>query len=358
MNKENVLEGLKSIIYPKFKRDIVSFGFVKNVEVEGENISIYLEIPSNNSEVKETLESNIKSKFENFKLNLNIKTPQVEEAKKRNIAPNIKHFVMVSSGKGGVGKSSTSVNLALALSQAGKSVGLLDADIYGPNIPRMLSLNNQRPVVDEKLMKLIPLRAYGIKVMSMGMMYEEGQSLIWRGPMIMRAIEQMLTDVVWGELDILVIDMPPGTGDAQLTLAQSVPVSAGISVTTPQIVALDDSMRSIDMFNKLNIPLAGIIENMSGFVCPNCSSVHNIFGKDGGENIAKENNCPILAKIPIEPLLREGGDSGKPIVYFNPDLLSSKEYIKAANKLISFLDEVGDRVDNSSIQPIKDAKNK
>ena len=358
MNKENVLEGLKSIIYPKFKRDIVSFGFVKNVEVEGENISIYLEIPSNNLEVKETLESNIKSKFENFKLNLNIKTPQVEEAKKRNIAPNIKHFVMVSSGKGGVGKSSTSVNLALALSQAGKSVGLLDADIYGPNIPRMLSLNNQRPVVDEKLMKLIPLKAYGIKVMSMGMMYEEGQSLIWRGPMIMRAIEQMLTDVVWGELDILVIDMPPGTGDAQLTLAQSVPVSAGISVTTPQIVALDDSMRSIDMFNKLNIPLAGIIENMSGFVCPNCSSVHNIFGKDGGENIAKENNCPILAKIPIEPLLREGGDSGKPIVYFNPDLLSSKEYIKAANKLISFLDEVGDRVDNSSIQPIKDAKNK
>ena len=358
MNKENVLEGLKSIIYPKFKRDIVSFGFVKNVEVEGENISIYLEIPSNNSEVKETLESNIKSKFENFKLNLNIKTPQVEEAKKRNIAPNIKHFVMVSSGKGGVGKSSTSVNLALALSQAGKSVGLLDADIYGPNIPRMLSLNNQRPVVDEKLMKLIPLKAYGIKVMSMGMMYEEGQSLIWRGPMIMRAIEQMLTDVVWGELDILVIDMPPGTGDAQLTLAQSVPVSAGISVTTPQIVALDDSMRSIDMFNKLNIPLAGIIENMSGFVCPNCSSVHNIFGKDGGENIAKENNCPILAKIPIEPLLREGGDSGKPVVYFNPDLISSKEYIKAANKLISFLDEVGDRVDNSSIQPIKDAKNK
>lgn len=250
------------------------------------------------------------------------------------------------------------MNLALALSQAGKSVGLLDADIYGPNIPRMLSLNNQRPVVDEKLMKLIPLRAYGIKVISMGMMYEEGQSLIWRGPMIMRAIEQMLTDVVWGELDILVIDMPPGTGDAQLTLAQSVPVSAGISVTTPQVVALDDSIRSIDMFNKLNIPLAGIIENMSGFVCPNCSSVHNIFGKDGGENIAKENNCPILAKIPIEPLLREGGDNGKPVVYFNPDLISSKEYIKAANKLISFLDEVGDRVDNSSIQPIKDAKNK
>lgn len=356
MNKDNILEKLKNIIYPKFKRNIVDFGFVKDVNVDGKKISILLEIPSNNPEVKEALESNIKALLNDFEVTTIIKTPELQktkEPKKKNIAPHIKHFVMISSGKGGVGKSTTSVNIAIALAQAGKSVGLLDADIYGPNIPRMLALTNQKPPVDESIMKLIPLKAYGIKVMSMGMMYDEGQSLIWRGPMIMRAIEQMLSDVLWDDLDILVIDMPPGTGDAQLTLAQSVPVSAGISVTTPQIVALDDSARSIDMFNKLNIPIAGIIENMSGFICPCCNKEYDIFGKNGGENLAKTNKCEILAKIPIEPGIREGGDSGKPIVFFNPESSGAKEYIKAAHKLIAFLDNIGDSVDNSSIQPVK-----
>lgn len=356
MDKDKILNELKKVIYPKFKRDIVDFGFVKDININGKKISIKLEIPSNNPEVKNALESNIKEILNGFELEIDIKTPEMQqsqEAKKKNIAPHIKHFVMISSGKGGVGKSTTSVNIAIALAQAGKSVGLLDADIYGPNIPRMLSLTNQKPPVDESVMKLIPLKAYGIKVMSMGMMYEEGQSLIWRGPMIMRAIEQMLSDVLWGDLDILIIDMPPGTGDAQLTLAQSVPVSAGISVTTPQAVALDDSARSIDMFNKLNIPIAGIVENMSGFICPCCNKEYDIFGKDGGIELAKKSKCNILAKIPIEPSIREGGDNGKPIVFFHPDSTSSKEYLKAAHNIIEFLDKIGSSVDNSSIQPIK-----
>lgn len=167
----------------------------------------------------------------------------------------------------------------------------------------------------------------------------------------MRAIEQMLSDVVWGELDILIIDMPPGTGDAQLTLAQSVPVSAGVTVTTPQTVALDDSARSLDMFNKLNIPIAGIIENMSGFVCPNCKEIYNIFGKGGGVEIAGVHKCEILAEIPIEPDIRESGDSGKPITFFKPDSTSAREYLKAADKLIEFLNRIGDSADNSQIQP-------
>lgn len=354
MENAEILNKLKNVIYPNFKRDIVDFGFVKKADSSNGEIFINLEIPSNNPEVKEKLINDITKLF-NVKTNIEIKTPQIQQEtpKKKNIAPNIKHFVMVSSGKGGVGKSTTSVNLAISLAQIGKSVGLLDADIYGPNIPRMLNLTNQKPAIDEVAKKLIPIKAYGIKVMSMGMMYEEGQSLIWRGPMIMRAIEQMLSDVLWGELDVLVIDMPPGTGDAQLTLAQSVPVSAGISVTTPQVVALDDSARSLDMFHKLHIPIAGIIENMSGFVCPKCGEVYEIFGTGGGVELAKANNCEILAQIRIEPIIRESGDCGKPVAFFNPESLGAKEYLKAAHKIADFLENIGDSADNFMIQPVK-----
>ena len=353
MNKENILDKLREILYPNFKRDIVDFGFVKDIKIQDDNIEVFIEIPSNNTDVAEKIKSEIKAKLGDS-TQIHIKTPQIkeEEKKTKNIAPNIKHFVMISSGKGGVGKSTTSVNIAIALAQNGKNVGLLDADIYGPNIPRMLGLNAQKPMVDESVMKLIPLKAYGIKVMSMGMMYEEGQSLIWRGPMIMRAIEQMLTDVLWGELDILVIDMPPGTGDAQLTLAQSVPITAGISVTTPQVVALDDGARSLDMFKKLNIPIAGIIENMSGFVCPSCNENHDIFGKDTAINLAKEYDTKVLAQIPIEGKIRQGGDSGKPIVFFEPTSIGAKEYMQAAYKINEFLENVGE-VTNAEIQPTK-----
>ena len=355
MKKNEVLDKLKGVIYPNFKRDIVDFGFVKDIECEGESIKIALEIPSNSEEVAQKLRESIANLFAPKSVEIHIKTPQIaqDSPKRKNIAPNIRHFVMVSSGKGGVGKSTTSANLAIALAQSGMSVGLLDADIYGPNIPRMFGLNNQRPSIDEERKKIIPLKSYGVKVMSMGMMAEEGQSLIWRGPMIIRAIEQMLSDVAWEELDILVVDLPPGTGDAQLTLAQSVPVSAGIAVTTPQIVALDDSARSLDMFNKLNIPIAGIIENMSGFVCPKCGEVYDIFGKGGGIELANVNKCEVLAQIPIEPAIRESGDEGKPIAFFKTDSLGAKEYLKAANKLIAFLDKIGDSADNSGIQPVK-----
>lgn len=359
ITQETIMNALKEIIYPNFKKDIVTFGFVKNITLHQDTLALRIEIPSNNQEVVDQLNREIDEKMKSLginKLQLDIKTPQITTAKPespKNIAPQIKNFIMISSGKGGVGKSTTSVNLAISLAQQGKKVGLLDADIYGPNIPRMLGIHTNKPEIDSSGKKLYPLKAYGIEMISMGVLYEANQSLIWRGPMIMRAIQQMLTDVLWSDLDILVIDMPPGTGDAQLTLAQSVPVSAGITVTTPQQVSLDDSARSLDMFEKLNIPIAGIVENMSGFICKNCGSESDIFGKGASESLAQKYNTKILAQIPIEEKIREGGDNGKPITFFYPQSVSAKSYIKMADNIISFLHKVKAEklADNKDIQP-------
>ncbi|WP_276890591.1 Mrp/NBP35 family ATP-binding protein [Helicobacter japonicus] len=358
--QQEITDILRKVIYPNFQKDIVTFGFVKEVEVSNKDVKIRVDIPSSAQEVIEKLRQEISQKLESVlqgaTLQLEINSPKPApqpQPKTKNLAPHIKHFVMVSSGKGGVGKSTTSVNLAIALAQQGKKVGLLDADIYGPNIPRMLGLNANKAQVDESQKKLIPLKAFGVEMMSMGVLYDEGQSLIWRGPMIMRAIEQMLTDVIWSKLDVLVIDMPPGTGDAQLTLAQSVPVSAGVIVTTPQKVSLDDSARSLDMFDKLKVPIAGVIENMSGFICPNCGKEYDIFGKGTSEELAKSYNTMVLAQVPLEPKVREGGDNGKPIAFFEPDSQSAKAYMQAGARLVEFLDRVESQnlADNKDIQP-------
>ncbi|PAF46785.1 sodium:proton antiporter [Helicobacter sp. 12S02634-8] len=362
ITQDNILEVLKKVIYPNFEKDIVSFGFVKNVTLYGEKLGLLLDIPSSAPAVCEQLEKEIREKISALgiqEIHIDIKTPPKPQPKTpvtKNLAPQIKHFVMVSSGKGGVGKSTTSANIAVALAQQGKKVGLLDADVYGPNIPRMFGLNTAKPNVDPSGKRLIPLKAFGVEMMSMGVLYEEGQSLIWRGPMLMRAIEQMLSDVIWGDLDILVIDMPPGTGDAQLSLAQSVPVSAGVAVTTPQQVSLDDSARCLDMFVKLHIPIAGVIENMSGFICPDCGGEYDIFGKGTSRAMADKYDTKILAEVPLEPKVRESGDSGKPIVFFDPQSHSAKEYVRASIALIEFLKKVEDQklADNKNIQPIKD----
>jgi len=267
------------------------------------------------------------------------------------LAPQVKNFLMVSSGKGGVGKSTTSVNIAIALAAQGKKVGLLDADIYGPNIPRMMGVADVKPEVNGN--KVLPIKAYGIEMMSMGSLMEEGQSLMWRGAMIMKAIEQFLRDILWSELDVLVIDMPPGTGDAQLTLAQSVPVTAGLTVTTPQTVSLDDSRRSLDMFKKLNIPIAGIVENMSGFIAPDTGVEYDIFGKGTSQPMADEFDTKIIAEIPIEPAIRTGGDEGKPITFVSPSSETAKRYIAAAESIWATIEAVnaGGGADNASVQP-------
>lgn len=360
MLDEKIVDLLKNVIYPNFQKDIVSFGFVKEARYEGNDVVVVVRIPSSVPEIAQSLKSEIQNVLSPLKTHAHIsieqpQPPQESKPQQKNIAPHIKHFVMISSGKGGVGKSTTSVNLAIALAQLGHKVGLLDADIYGPNIPRMLGLTTQRPDVDQSQKRLIPLVAFGIEMMSIGVLYPADQSLIWRGPMIMRAIDQLLTDVAWSELDVLVVDLPPGTGDAQLTFAQSVPVTAGITVTTPQRVSLDDSIRSLDMFQKLKVPIAGIIENMSGFICPDNGKEYDIFGKGTASVVAEQFDTQLLAQIPLEMQVREGGDNGKPIVFFEPESRSAKEYRKAADKLWNFIKEASKRADNSSIQPVKNA---
>ena len=355
-NVEDIKKELEKVKYPGFAKSIVDFGFVKDVQVNGTNCLVSLDITSTAPEVEAQLTKEINACLSAIGMNLTLNFNKPQEAKQssnsvsgKNIAPQIKKIVMVSSGKGGVGKSTTTVNLAVAAAMQGKRVGILDADIYGPNIPRMMGLQGKEvQVVGDKAK---PLNAYGVDVMSMGMLMEEGQALIWRGAMIMKAIQQLLRDILWEELDILFIDMPPGTGDAQLTLAQSVPVSAGINVTTPQHVALDDSRRSLDMFKKLHIPVAGIVENMSGFICPSCNTESDIFGMGTCEALAVQYDTQVLANLPIEPAIREGGDSGKPVVYFAPESISAKRYMIAADKLIAFLDSVDDNISNSAIQP-------
>lgn len=357
--REEILEALKNVTYPGFTKDIVTFDFIKDVVVQEKKASIALEITSSAPEVKEQLTKDIevelkKIGIEDMELIINQPKAPVEKSNTvsgKNLVPHIKNFVMISSGKGGVGKSTTSVNIAIAMAMQGKKVGLLDADIYGPNIPRMMGLGDQRPEIQGN--QVVPLKAYGVEVMSMGSLMEEGQSLIWRGAMVMKAIEQLLRDILWSDLDILVIDMPPGTGDAQLTLAQSVPVTAGITVTTPQEVSLDDSRRSLDMFQKLHIPTAGVIENMSGFICPECKTESDIFGMGTSEAVAKEFDTCLITRIPIEPAIRIGGDTGAPVVYNQPSSQSAKRYQEAASKLLNFIDEVNKdgRADNSAIQP-------
>ncbi len=357
LNKALVEEKLQEVAYPGFTKSIVDFGFVKNVIVEGDLVHVEVDISSSAPEVKTQIEDDITKKMQllgAMKIDILVKTPNIPKetsSKGKNIVPHIKNFIMVSSGKGGVGKSTTTVNLAVALAMQGKKVGLLDADIYGPNIPRMMGVDGQQPEIAGNKVK--PLLSHGVEVMSMGSLMEEGQSLIWRGAMIMKAIQQLLQDILWSELDVLIIDMPPGTGDAQLTLAQSVPVTAGICVTTPQKVALDDTERSLDMFKKLNIPIAGIMENMSGFICPETNKEYDIFGKGTTEPLANKFNTVVLGEVPIEPEIRVGGDSGKPIVFHSPTSQTSKRYQESAEKLWATIEKINEDggVDNESIQP-------
>jgi ATP-binding protein involved in chromosome partitioning len=357
MTEEIVKSALSKVAYPGFTKDIVTFGFVSDITIDGNDVKFVVNITSSASEVADQITQDATKELKLVGANnveCFIQAPQMPKAsssKGKNIAPQVKNFLMVSSGKGGVGKSTTSVNIAISLAKQGLKVGLLDADIYGPNIPRMLGVAEVRPEIQSN--KVLPIKAYGLEVMSMGSLMEEGQSLIWRGAMIMKAIEQFLRDILWSNLDILVIDMPPGTGDAQLTLAQSVPVTAGLTVTTPQGVSLDDSRRSLDMFKKLNIPIAGIVENMSGFIAPDTGVEYDIFGKGTSEPMAKEFDTTVIAEVPIESSIREGGDNGQPITFVAPNSESSKRYAKAAESIWAMIEDINAKggVDNSAVQP-------
>jgi ATP-binding protein involved in chromosome partitioning len=248
--------------------------------------------------------------------------------------PHLGSVIAISSGKGGVGKSTVATNLAVALAQQGARVGLMDADIYGPNIPRMMGVNGAPPVENEKI---IPLQAHGVKIMSLGFMIERDQPAIWRGPIIMKIITQFLRDVQWGELDYFLVDMPPGTGDAQLSLVQATMVHGAIIVTTPQEVASGDALRGAKMFQRVAVPVLGIVENMSHFICPHCGEKHRIFGSGGGKRLAEELDVPLLGEIPFFPAVLSGADRGDPIVVSEPSTPAAKALIDLAGRLSGLL---------------------
>jgi ATP-binding protein involved in chromosome partitioning len=251
---------------------------------------------------------------------------------KDNLIPGVKYVIAVSSGKGGVGKSTVSVNLAVAMALSGAKVGLLDADIYGPNIPMMMGVTKPPEQIDGKI---APAESHGVKLISMGFFVPEDTAVVWRGPMVHTAIQQLFRDVLWGELDYLLIDLPPGTGDAQLTLTQLVPLTGAVTVTTPQEVALHDVRKGMMMFQKVNVPLLGIVENMSYFLCGHCGERTEIFSHGGGERAAAKLGIPFLGRVPIDPAIRDGGDSGTPIVMADPASPQSAAFREIAQKIIA-----------------------
>jgi ATP-binding protein involved in chromosome partitioning len=251
--------------------------------------------------------------------------------------PEVRHTIAVSSGKGGVGKSTVAVNLALALRQTGATVGIIDSDVYGPDVPLMLGTKGRPGMFDNRI---IPVEAYGLKVMSIGLLVNEKEPLVWRGPMIHSFIQQMLKDVMWGALDYLVFDMPPGTGDAQLSLSQVLPLSGVVMVTTPQEVALLDVRKAIGMFQRLNVPILGVVENMSTFACPHCGQHTSIFGETGGQRVADEYGAPLLARLPLDPETRVGGDEGTPITVRKPDSAQALAFRNLAAEVIKRIDEM------------------
>jgi ATP-binding protein involved in chromosome partitioning len=323
-----VWDALKTVKFPGMSRDIVSFGFVHQVKAGAGAVSVDLQMSTHNPAAGEKVKGEVERVLralpgvEEARVNLNVvKPPTREESAQRAISqdaaliPEVRYVVAVASGKGGVGKSTVAANLAVALAQLGHRVGLLDADIYGPSVPTMFGITEKPRVVGNRI---YPFVKHGVTVMSLGFILETDTPVIWRGPMVMRAIEQMLGDVEWGALDYMVLDLPPGTGDAQLTVTQRIPLSGAVIVTTPQDVALIDARKGLAMFRKVNVPVIGIIENMSSFVCPHCGHETDIFKRGGGERTADLLGTAFLGSIPLDPKIVLGGDAGVPITVAEP----------------------------------------
>jgi ATP-binding protein involved in chromosome partitioning len=351
LTQEAILAALKGVKYPGFSRDIVSFGLVKDVAVHGGEVRVLIQLTSANAEaaqqIKAAAEAIVRKLPGADTVQVEVKQPSgagpapaggTDPWASQNRVPGIKQIVAIASGKGGVGKSTVSVNLACALQQAGQKVGLLDCDIYGPSIPLMMGIR-QRPTVsaDEKL---VPPANFGIKLMSIGFLVDGDQPVIWRGPMINKTIQQFLFAVEWGDLDFLLVDLPPGTGDAQLTLCQTVPLSGGVVVTTPQEASLGVVRKGMAMFAKVNVPILGIVENMSYFTAPGGERVH-IFGEGGGRLEAARQEVPFLGEVPIFTEIREGGDKGLPVVIGGRNTPPAEAFVGIAKNLIGELEKRG-----------------
>lgn len=341
ITKSTVINSLKNISGDKINTNSITLNSIRKFEFNNTDLSLEISLANNSDEIKNLIVNQLKKDFNGLKnVNLNIltkSTPTVsthKDAKKDEILPGVKNTIAIASGKGGVGKSTVAVNLAVALAKDGASVGLIDADIYGPSIPLMLGLNDKPKVYQaENSVKMIPLENHGIKFMSIGLLVDDKAPVIWRGPMASGAVKQFMSDVEWGNLDYLIFDLPPGTGDIQLTLVQTIPLTSAVIVTTPQEVSLIDARKALKMFTRVNVPVAGIVENMSYFIAPDTKTRYDIFGLGGGSKLAEELGVPFLGGIPLNPQIRIGGDNGVPIVFDMPDDEHAKIIMDIARNL-------------------------
>lgn len=337
-----VLEVLRSVKYPGYSRDIVSFGLVKGVQIDGSAVGVLLELtapsPEIGRQIADAAKAALRDRLEGITdahVQVQVPTPTAAASvnpgvPQRNRMPGVRRVVAVASGKGGVGKSTCSVNLACALAREGFRVGLLDCDIYGPSIPLMMGVHDRPGLTDDE--RLVPPTSHGVKLMSMGFLIDPEQAVIWRGPMIQKTIHQFIHQVAWGELDYLLVDLPPGTGDAQLSLCQSVPLDGGVVITTPQEASLGVVRKGVMLFEKVQVPILGIVENMSGFRLPDGSRV-DIFGHGGGRLEAERKGVPFLGEIPLVVAIREGGDCGRPVVVADPASEAARAFSGVAGAL-------------------------
>ena len=335
---DDVLNKLTTVIDPDLKKDIVSMGMIKDLELKSGNLKFTLELTTPacpfNDEIEQDVRNAIKEldEIKNFDMNVTAKVMEGRDLAADEAMSTVKNIIAVASGKGGVGKSTVSLNLALALSKAGAKVGLLDADIYGPSIPLMLGMTKTPMQVEDN--KLQPPESNGVKVVSFGFFAEqEHQAAIYRGPVISGIVKQFLIDTNWSDLDYLIVDLPPGTGDIPLTLAQTIPITGILVVTTPQQVASSVAVKAIGMFDKLNVPMLGVVENMSYFECSKCNEKHHIFGKGGAERISEKHNIPFVGAIPLNSVIMEGSDLGKPVMITQPNSPSAEAFTTAAKNI-------------------------
>jgi len=341
VTNEMVLAQLKTVMDPELHKDLVSLGMIKNIMIEDRKVHVTVELTTPACPLKNKIQTDVVNSVRSIdgvdevEVEMTARVPQSHNKSEiENLK--IKNIIAVSSGKGGVGKSTLAANIAVSLSMAGANVGLMDADIYGPNIPTMMGINQMPPPQNGKL---IPAESYGVKVISIGFLVKDGQPLIWRGPLLHGTIKQFIVDVDWGELDYLVVDLPPGTGDVQLSLSQHIPITCGVVVTMPQKVSIDDASRGIEMFQKLNVPIAGIIENMSGLELED-GNIVDVFGSGGGEKMAEHYGLDFLGRIPLDPAIRINGDAGSPIVASVKDSKAAKKISDISGKIAAFISQI------------------
>ncbi len=334
VSEKDVLAALKKVNDPELHKDLVSLGMIKDLSVENGVVSFAIELTTPACPMREQIKQAAREAVEKVagvrEVEIRLTANVPSDGRTRDLVKlPIRNAIAIASGKGGVGKSTVAVNVAVALAKMGARVGILDADIYGPNVPTMIGADRMPPPQGDKM---IPAEAYGVKVMSIGFMVPKGQPLIWRGPMLHGAIKQFIADVAWGELDYLIIDLPPGTGDAQLSLVQTMPLSGGVIVTLPQEVSLEDARRGLEMFRKMDVPILGVVENMSFLELPDGTRM-DVFGQGGGEAMAHEAGVPFLGSIPLDPSVRVSGDNGQPIVLEHPEAQVTQALISVAEQI-------------------------